>query len=74
MLLLQESNELLYGEKGCAHLKNLQKTLRKRQQYMISQVSFLYPVKIAAGPTREQELDSFPSSRTGDCFADSSLV
>ncbi|KAK4542125.1 hypothetical protein RGQ29_033209 [Quercus rubra] len=59
---LQESNRLLAGEKGYVRLRNLQKRLRMRQQYMISQVSLLYPVKISVGPAEEQELELFPSS------------
>ncbi|KAE8076275.1 hypothetical protein FH972_014938 [Carpinus fangiana] len=59
---LQESNRLLAGEKGYVSLRNLQKRLRMRQQYMISQVSLLYPVKISIGPAQEQELELFPSS------------
>ncbi|XP_022138809.1 UV radiation resistance-associated gene protein [Momordica charantia] len=64
---LQESNRLLTGEEGYDRLKSLQKMLRRRQQYMISQVSFLYPVKISTGPARDQELESFPNtSRLGN--------
>ncbi|XP_038906453.1 UV radiation resistance-associated gene protein [Benincasa hispida] len=64
---LQESNRLLSGEEGYDRLKSLQKTLRRRQQFMISQVSFLYPVKISTGPAKDQELESFPStSRLGN--------
>lgn len=59
---LQESNRLLAGEKGYINFRNLQKRLRMRQQYMISQVSLLYPVKISVGPAEEQELELFPSS------------
>lgn len=67
MPILQESKRSLSGERGYGHFKNLQKKLRMRQQYMISQVSLLYPVKISAGPSEEQELDSFPStSKSGD--------
>ncbi|KAJ4723212.1 UV radiation resistance-associated protein [Melia azedarach] len=58
---LQESSRLLAGERGYRHLQNLQKMLRVRQQFMISQVSFLYPVKILVAPKEEQELESFPS-------------
>ncbi|KAJ8755446.1 hypothetical protein K2173_019244 [Erythroxylum novogranatense] len=61
---LQESRKLHAGERGYTRLKNLEKMLRKRQQYMISQVSLLYPVKITAGPSEEQELESFPNSGT----------
>ncbi|KAK4856319.1 hypothetical protein QYF36_016271 [Acer negundo] len=58
---LQESNRLLAGERGYLQLQNLQRMLRVRQQFMISQVSLLYPVKILVGPKQEQELESFPS-------------
>lgn len=72
MLLPQELNGLLAGERGYIRLKNLQKKLRTRQQYMVSQVSLLYPVKITAGPAEDQELESFPSSsRLGMCYANS---
>ncbi|KAH7573027.1 hypothetical protein JRO89_XS03G0053500 [Xanthoceras sorbifolium] len=64
---LQESNRLLAGERGYLHLQKLQKMLHVRQQFMISQVSLLYPVKIVVGPKQEQELESFPSSsRSGN--------
>ncbi|GAV66173.1 hypothetical protein CFOL_v3_09683 [Cephalotus follicularis] len=58
---LQESSRLLSEERGYVRLRNLQKMLRVRQQYMISQVSLLYPVKILVGPAQEQELECFPS-------------
>lgn len=68
MFVLKESNRLLAGEKGYVHLRSLQKRLKMRQQYMISQVSLLYPVKISVGPAEEQELELFPSSsRPGMC-------
>lgn len=71
---LQESNKLLTGEKGHLKLSSLQKMLRKRQQYMVSQISFLYPVKASIGPGHELELECFPgSSRSGD-FAGSKPV
>ncbi|CAA7049502.1 unnamed protein product [Microthlaspi erraticum] len=57
---LQESNCQLEGESGYAHLKIVTNKLRKRQQYMVSQVSFIYPLKIEAGPSQDQELESFP--------------
>ncbi|KAJ6683658.1 hypothetical protein OIU85_007355 [Salix viminalis] len=63
---LQESRRSLAGERGYVRLTKLQKKLRLRQQYMISQVSLLYPIKISAGPSEEQELESFPSSSTGN--------
>ncbi|KAL9842785.1 putative phosphatidylinositol 3-kinase [Arabidopsis thaliana] len=63
---LQESNCQLEGESGYAHLKIVTNKLRKRQQFMVSQVSFIYPLKIEAGPSQDQELESFPGgSRLG---------
>ncbi|XP_027167116.1 UV radiation resistance-associated gene protein isoform X3 [Coffea eugenioides] len=59
---LQEANGYLAGERGYLHLKTLQKSLRVRQQYMVSQVSLLYPVKFVIGHPHEQELESFTSS------------
>ncbi|KAL7611677.1 hypothetical protein Lser_V15G06137 [Lactuca serriola] len=51
---LQEANKSLRGEKGYAHhLQNLQKLLRMQQQFMVSQISLLYPVKVVIGHTRE---------------------
>ncbi|KAK7247094.1 hypothetical protein RIF29_41971 [Crotalaria pallida] len=58
---LQESSRLLSEEDGYVRLRNLQKMLRVRQQYMISQISMLYPVKILVGPAQEQELEPYPS-------------
>ncbi|KAE9610449.1 putative phosphatidylinositol 3-kinase [Lupinus albus] len=58
---LQESSRLLSEEEGYAHLRNLQKMLRVRQQYMTSQVSMLYPVKILVRPAQEQELEAYPA-------------
>ncbi|GFP80691.1 uv radiation resistance-associated gene protein [Phtheirospermum japonicum] len=57
-----ESSRSLSGEKGYGRLKSLQKLLRVRQQYMVSQVSLLYPVKVVIWKTPEQELESFSSS------------
>ncbi|MCI37953.1 UV radiation resistance-associated gene protein-like, partial [Trifolium medium] len=34
--------------------------LRIRQQYMTSQISMLYPVKLVVGPAQEQELEAYP--------------
>ncbi|KAG2241482.1 hypothetical protein Bca52824_096538 [Brassica carinata] len=63
---LQESNCQLEGESGYTHLKIVTNKLRKRQQYMVSQVSFIYPLKIEAGPSQDQELESLPGgSRLG---------
>lgn len=70
---LQDANRLLSGERGYVHLKNLEKMLRVRQQHMISQVSFLYPVKPSIG-SLEQELESFPSSsRAGNAVGSKPL-
>ncbi|MCI15452.1 UV radiation resistance-associated gene protein-like, partial [Trifolium medium] len=55
-----ESSRLLSEENGYVHLKNLQKMLRMRQQYMTSQISILYPVKLVVGPAQEQELEAYP--------------
>ncbi|KAL7124260.1 hypothetical protein ABFS83_14G036800 [Erythranthe nasuta] len=59
---MQDSMKSLVGEKGYGHLKKLQKLLRLRQQYMVSQVSSLYPVKVVIRKAPEQELESFSSS------------
>ncbi|XP_047956852.1 UV radiation resistance-associated gene protein-like [Salvia hispanica] len=59
---MQDSSRLLAGEKGYGHLKNLQKSLRLRQQYMVTQVTLLYPVKVVVRKSSEQELESFRSS------------
>ncbi|KAI3459678.1 hypothetical protein Pfo_016341 [Paulownia fortunei] len=59
---MQDSSRSLAGEKGYGHLRNLQKLLRVRQQYMVSQVSLLYPVKVVIRKAPEQELESFSSS------------
>ncbi|CAI9271371.1 unnamed protein product [Lactuca saligna] len=54
---LQEANKSLRGEKGYAHhLKNLQKLLRMQQQFMASQISLLYPVKVVCGHTRKHDV------------------
>ncbi|XP_018472789.2 vacuolar protein sorting 38 isoform X1 [Raphanus sativus] len=57
---LQESNCQLEGESGYTHLKIVTNKLRKRQQYMVTQVSSIYPLKIEAGPSQDQELESLP--------------
>lgn len=59
---LQEANRSLAGERGYLHLKLSQKLLGLRQQNMVSQVSLLYPVKVVAGHSQEQELESFTTS------------
>ncbi|KAJ4968534.1 hypothetical protein NE237_015235 [Protea cynaroides] len=55
---LQEAKRLLAGERGLVHLKDLKRMLRKRQQYMIEQVSSLYPVKASIELTHGEKLDS----------------
>lgn len=63
---LQESGRLISGERGYVRLRSLQKMLRIRQQRMISQISYLYPVKTLIGAAQELELDLFPcGSRPG---------
>ncbi|KNA04162.1 hypothetical protein SOVF_202240 [Spinacia oleracea] len=63
---LQESGRLLAGDEGLAQLSSLQKMLRVRQQHLVSQVAYLYPIKTVIGATQELELDSFPGgSRLG---------
>ncbi|XP_020215898.1 UV radiation resistance-associated gene protein [Cajanus cajan] len=57
---LQDSSRLLSEENGYVRLRKLQKMLRKRQQYMTSQISMLHPVKILVGPAQEQELEAYP--------------
>lgn len=59
---MQESSRSFAGEKGYGCLKNLQRLLRMRQQYMVSQVSLLYPVKVVIIKAPEQELESFRST------------
>ncbi|KAA8527922.1 hypothetical protein F0562_035209 [Nyssa sinensis] len=71
---LQEANRLLAGERGYVHLRNLQKLLRVRQQYMVSQVSLLYPVKVMIGVAAEQELESFTNSSRAENSAGSKLL
>ncbi|XP_031114051.1 UV radiation resistance-associated gene protein isoform X1 [Ipomoea triloba] len=58
---LQDANRSLAGEMGCGHLKSLQRFVRLRQQFMVSQVQLLYPVKVTTGHAPEQELESFTS-------------
>ncbi|RLM70148.1 uncharacterized protein C2845_PM17G00910 [Panicum miliaceum] len=42
---LEEANKLLSGENGHGRLKNMEQKLRKRQQYMVTQVAQIYPVQ-----------------------------
>nr|CAB3462944.1 unnamed protein product [Digitaria exilis] len=42
---LEEANKLLTGENGHGRLKNMEQKLRMRQQYMITQVAQIYPVR-----------------------------
>ncbi|XP_058080011.1 vacuolar protein sorting 38-like isoform X1 [Magnolia sinica] len=72
---LQEANRLLAGERGHVHLKNFQKLLRMRQQYMMAQVSALYPVKASLGQTPGGKYDSrSDGSKSGDGAGSSSSV
>ncbi|CAA7406128.1 unnamed protein product [Spirodela intermedia] len=41
---MQEANRLLAGQRGHGHLRNLQRMVHARQQYMVAQVSAIYPV------------------------------
>ncbi|XP_060207420.1 vacuolar protein sorting 38-like isoform X2 [Lycium barbarum] len=59
---LQDASRSLAGERGYGHLRTLQRVLRTRQQYMVSQVQLLYPVRVAVGQSPEQELESFNNS------------
>ncbi|XP_058080015.1 vacuolar protein sorting 38-like isoform X3 [Magnolia sinica] len=73
--LIQEANRLLAGERGHVHLKNFQKLLRMRQQYMMAQVSALYPVKASLGQTPGGKYDSrSDGSKSGDGAGSSSSV
>lgn len=56
---LQDANRSLAGEMGCGHLKSMQRCVRLREQFMVSQVQLLYPVKVATGCTSELELEPF---------------
>ncbi|CAI0380251.1 unnamed protein product [Linum tenue] len=71
---LEESNRLLAGESGFLRHRNLQKMLRLRQQFMISQVSLLYSVKMSPGRSQDQELESLPSTSKSGSYAGSKLV
>ncbi|ONK78317.1 uncharacterized protein A4U43_C02F17190 [Asparagus officinalis] len=68
---LQEANKLLTGKRGHGNLKKLQKMLRSRQQYMITQVSTLYPVK--ALHESKEKIDSRRGSNKSRDSAGSSL-
>lgn len=59
---MQDSCRSLSGDKGYGHLQKLQKLLKLRQQFMVSQVSQIYPVKVVFRKTPEQELESFSST------------
>ncbi|KAL5994865.1 hypothetical protein ACLOJK_024922 [Asimina triloba] len=64
---LQDANRLLGGERGHVCLRNLQKMLRTRQQYMVAQVSTIYPVKASLRqiPGGRHDLHS-GASKSGD--------
>lgn len=67
---LEEANKLLVGERGHGNLKNMQKMLRKRQQYMITQVSTLYPVK-AVNESKEKSGSYHVDQNSGDSTSSS---
>ncbi|RAL54339.1 hypothetical protein DM860_001467 [Cuscuta australis] len=56
---LQDANRSLAGEMGFGNLKSMQRCVRLREQFMVSQVQLLYPVKVATGRTPELELEPF---------------
>ena len=51
---------MLSGENGRGRLKNMEQKLRKRQQYMVTQVAQIYPVR----PLDEQSPDHKPGITT----------
>lgn len=55
---LQEAGRLLDGERGYVRLKTLHKMLRMRIQYMVAQVSSLYPVKASTSQKHVEKFDS----------------
>uniref|UniRef100_M1CI62 Uncharacterized protein n=1 Tax=Solanum tuberosum TaxID=4113 RepID=M1CI62_SOLTU len=59
---LQDESRSLAGERGYGQLRTLQRVFRTRQQYMVSQVHMLYPVRVAIGQAPEQELEFFNNS------------
>ncbi|EPS62581.1 hypothetical protein M569_12209, partial [Genlisea aurea] len=70
---LQDSIRSVSGERGYGRLKNSLKLLRVRQQYMVSQISLLYPVKVVMQKAPEQELESFSAS-DGPKFTDHGMI
>lgn len=59
---LMDDHRSFAGENGYLCYKTAQKFLKLRQQYMVSQICLLYPVKLVVGQKHEQELESFTSS------------
>ncbi|XP_055813862.1 vacuolar protein sorting 38 isoform X1 [Solanum dulcamara] len=59
---LQDESRSLAGERGYGQLRTLQRVFRTRQQYMVSQVHMLYPVRVAIEQAPEQELEFFNNS------------
>lgn len=59
---IQDESRSLAGERGYGQLRTLQRVFRTRQQYMVSQVHMLYPVRVAIGQAPEQELEFFNNS------------
>ncbi|XP_008786771.2 UV radiation resistance-associated gene protein isoform X1 [Phoenix dactylifera] len=65
---LQEANKLLSGKRVHWHLRNLQKMLRTRQQYMVSQVATLYPMKGLEQTCKEKQgSDNKSRDSTASC-------
>lgn len=59
---MQDESRSLAGERGYGQLRTLQRVFRTRQQYMVSQVHMLYPVRVAIEQAPEQELEFFNNS------------
>lgn len=71
---LQEAGRLLDGERGYVRLKTLHKMLRMRIQYMVAQVSTLYPVKASIIPRHGEKFDSSSAvNRSGNSTGFKSL-
>ncbi|CAN6380440.1 unnamed protein product [Urochloa humidicola] len=58
---LEEANKLLSGQSGRGRLKNLQQKLRMRQQYMVTQVAWIYPVRPLDVKSSDQKTGYAPS-------------
>ncbi|CAN6348855.1 unnamed protein product [Urochloa humidicola] len=58
---LEEANKLLSEENGCGRLKNIQHKLRMREQYMVTQVAWIYPVRPLDEKSPEHKTGYSPS-------------